>query len=145
MHLPGQNVETDIVQGEHARESAAQVLHRQNGNSLDFIHRHCRYFGDRTLADCYRFDSYQLAQLLNPWGDMANANCAMMSRAVRAPFIDEPASTNWKAVPAIGVTDLEDWASDGLGLGDQEFEFAAGVFHDRPERYGTMFNRHFNR
>jgi len=61
---------------------------------------------------------------------MANANRAMMSRAMRAPFVDEPSSTNRKAVPAIGVADLENWAGDALGVGDQEFESATVAFQD---------------
>ena len=47
-----------------------------------------------------------------------------------APFVDEPASTNRKAVPAIGVADLENWAGDGLAVGDEEFESVTVAFHD---------------
>jgi hypothetical protein len=47
------------------------------------------------------------------------------------PAIDEVSGAGGKAIAAIGVSDLQNWAPHSLCFGKQQFEFVLFGFRDR--------------
>jgi hypothetical protein len=59
---------------------------------------------------------------------MAYADGTVVCGALLVPGIDETARTNWEAIAAVGVANLEDFAGYALALGYDELEARLAVF-----------------
>src|SRR5437016_546692 len=95
-------------------------------------------------TDDSAFHPQQLTKLAQLAGDMADADRAMMRWAFGVPGIHECSRSHRKTVAAVGVTNLENRAGLGNGVGDQQFKFSVSRLNNCKQCYGTMLNGHLN-
>lgn len=76
-------------------------------------------------------DSEQSRKLLQPVGDVPNSDGTVMGRPLPVPIVYELAGSDREAIPAIGVANFENRASNRFGFGDEKFQAGIGCFNHR--------------
>ena len=71
-----------------------------------------------------------MSQLLNLTGYMPNPNSTVMGRALFRPPVYKFLCSNWEAVTAVGVADVEHRAGHALRLGAQQRDAAIALLAD---------------
>ncbi len=112
-----------------------------NCNPFEFIESKAAA-GDS--ADLMETDSHQRGGLAQRGGDMSHTHGAVVCRSLLIPRVNELARAQRKAIAAVGVADLENFAGHALALGGQQLEARLRIFHHGEQRNRAMLHAHLH-